>query len=150
MSRDWQDKWRTVSQVKEFQCQSQWEIFLSTCIKCMILSSPLKRILNNLKIQIIFEYFMDVYNKLFPYGNTNFNSVHFVVKQPIVDEGAYLLFVLCTETKASIIQQWHILSFWEIKNWKTRVALCHLQWVQMLNVPNFDFGIQIHVNKLVF
>ena len=33
------------------------------------MSSPLKRILNNLTIQIIFEYFMDIYNKLFPYGN---------------------------------------------------------------------------------
>ena len=48
---------------------SQGEIFTSKCITNMNTSSPLKRILNNLTIQIIFEYFMDIYNKLFPYGN---------------------------------------------------------------------------------
>ena len=53
---------------------SQLEIFLFTCIRNMNMSSPLKRILNNLKIQIIFEYFMDIY-KLFPYGNTSIIAV---------------------------------------------------------------------------
>ena len=48
---------------------SQGEIFTSKCVTNMNTSSPLKIILNNLTIQIIFEYFMDIYNKLFPYGN---------------------------------------------------------------------------------
>ena len=48
---------------------SQGEIFTSKCITNMNTSSPLKRILNNLTIQVIFKYFMDIYNKLFPYSN---------------------------------------------------------------------------------
>ena len=34
---------------------------------------------NNLTIQIIFEYFMDIYNKLFPYGNIHPTFVLYVL-----------------------------------------------------------------------
>ena len=34
---------------------------------------------NNLTIQIIFEYFMDIYNKLFPYSNIHPTFVLYVL-----------------------------------------------------------------------
>ena len=64
---------------------SQGEIFTSKCITNMNTSSPLKRILNNLTIQIIFEYFMDIYNKLFPYSNIHPTFVLYVLLSKQMD-----------------------------------------------------------------
>ena len=69
----------TASEVKDLQCYLNERSLLSKCITNMNTSSPLKRILNNLTIQIIFEYFMDIYNKLFPYGNIHPTFVLYVL-----------------------------------------------------------------------
>ena len=59
----------TALEVKAFQCYLNERSFFFICVRNMNMSSPLEIILNYLKLQFIFKYFLYINNKLFPHSN---------------------------------------------------------------------------------